>query len=242
MTTVGKRGRLGNHIFRNLAVSMFAEKFDLYVDYYNYNLIKMLGIELFVGNKKHSETIDLTDENYFELYENENLEYNLNPDMYYYQTKDISIFLHKYLHKDEIMWNIINVNPYKNRYNTNNDLYMHIRLGDVANLNPGINYYMKTIQSIQFNHLYISTDSIRHPIIRYIRQKYPKAIIVNVNEVKTIQFASTCKHIILSHGTFSAIIGYLAFFSTIHYPEYIEDKIWYGDIFSIDGWIKHSIA
>lgn len=58
-----------------------------------------------------------------------------------------------------------------------------------------------------------------------------------MDEIHTIQFASTCKHIVLSHGSFSAVIGYLAFFSNVYYPAY-GDTMWYGDMFSIDGWKK----
>jgi hypothetical protein len=62
-----------------------------------------------------------------------------------------------------------------------------------------------------------------------------------MDEITTFKFASTCKHIILSHGSFSALIGYLSFFSNIYYPEYEANKIWFGDMFSIDNWIKLSI-
>ena len=41
-------GRLGNQIIRNLAVSLIAEKHNLYVKYSSYDLINSLGIELFV--------------------------------------------------------------------------------------------------------------------------------------------------------------------------------------------------
>lgn len=74
-----------------------------------------------------------------------------------------------------------------------------------------------------------------------LKQLYPSLQLVEYDEITTFQFASSCKHIILSHGTFSAIIGYLAFFSTIYYPEYELNKIWFGDIFSIDNWIKLSV-
>ena len=70
---------------------------------------------------------------------------------------------------------------------------------------------------------------------------YPATKILDYNEILTIQFASTCRNIILSHGSFSAIIGYLSFYSTIYYPEYEINKIWFGDMFSIDGWIKCSV-
>ena len=37
------------------------------------------------------------------------------------------------------------------------------------------------------------------------------------NEIETIQFASTCKNVVLSHGTYSGIIGYLSFYSNVYY-------------------------
>ena len=44
-------GRLCNQIFRNIALSLIAEKIDLKVDYANYNLINnCLGIKLFIGD------------------------------------------------------------------------------------------------------------------------------------------------------------------------------------------------
>jgi hypothetical protein len=46
-TTIATNGRLGNQIIRNLAVSLIAEKFNLHVDYVNFNLINDLGINLF---------------------------------------------------------------------------------------------------------------------------------------------------------------------------------------------------
>jgi hypothetical protein len=132
-------------------------------------------------------------------------------------------------------------NPYTSRYNNNNDLYIHIRLGDACHYNPGIHYYLKTINTIDFDNLYISSDSIEHSIIREIIENYPTSKIINYDEINTIQFASTCKHIILSGGSFSAVIGYLSFFSTVHYPEYNLNKIWHGDMFSISNWIEHKI-
>lgn len=64
---------------------------------------------------------------------------------------------------------------------------------------------------------------------------------IDYNEILTLQYASTCKNIILSHGTFSAIIGYLSFYSNVYYPEYDYNNMWFGDIFSINGWNKISI-
>ena len=241
MTSTGNNGRLGNQIIRNLAVSLLAEKHNLKADYFNKDLINKLGIELFSGSNSYDCIQYLTDNNYFTIYNIDKLNYNLNPNNDYFQTKEITNFLYNYLHKDEIKSNIIENNPFKDRYTKNNDLFIHVRLTDVAHFNPGITYYVNAIKNINFDNLYISTDDKNHSIIIDLLQLYPSSQLINYDEITTFQFASTCKHIILSHGSFSAVIGYLSFFSNIYYPEYTLNKIWYGDMFSINNFIKLSI-
>jgi hypothetical protein len=146
--------------------------------------------------------------------------------------------LYSHLHSEKIKNNIIRRNPYNDRYKTNNDLFIHIRLTDVSQNNPGSKYYLNAIKMVNYDNIYISTDEKTHPIIGEIIEVYPSIIIIDSDEIRTIQFSSTCKNIILSHGSFSAIIGYLSFFSNIYYPEYDYGKIWYGDMFSINGWNK----
>ena len=240
ITTTENNGRLGNQIIRNLAVSLIAEKYDLKVNYCNKDIIEKLGIELFTGNNVYNTTEILNDSNYFSIYNCENLNYNLNPNNNFFQTNEITNFLYLYL--NNIKSNIIEKNDFKSRYNENNDLFIHVRLTDVSHLNPGIYYYTKTIElmNLNFDNIYISTDDESHSIIKTLLQ-YPKSTLIKYDEINTIHFASTCKNIILSHGSFSAIIGYLSFFSNVYYPEYEENKIWYGDIFSINSWIKCSV-
>ena len=232
-------GRLGNQIIRGLAVSLIAKKFNLKVDYLYNNIIENIGINLFSGKNIYSNTLELNDNNYFCVLNSDTLNFNLNPNYSYFQTKEITNFLYNYLHNELIKLNIIEKNPFKSRYNTNNDLFIHIRLDDASQWNPGIDYYINTINNIKFDNLYISTDEKTHNIINTLTTLYKNAKLINYDEVTTFQFGSTCKNIILSHGSFSAVIGYLAFFSTIYYPEYDKSKhIWYGDMFSIDNWIK----
>jgi len=237
-TTTGYNGRLGNQIIRNLAVSLIAEKNDLHVYYYNDYLIKRLGIHLFNGSKIYEKTYPLNDNNYFSLYNEKSISYNLDPNQSYFQTKEIIQVLYNYLHKDEIKSMIIENNLYKDRYKNNHDLFIHIRLTDVAHFNPGIHYYLNAIQKVTFENLYISTDDKHHEIIQQIVNLYPNSYMIDMDELNTIQFATTNENIILSHGSFSAIIGYLSFFSTIYYPEYETNKMWYGDMFSIPNWNK----
>jgi len=238
MTTTEHNGRLGNQIIRNIAVSLIAEKHDLMVSYSSNTIIHDLGIHLYIGKKIFDNTVILNEENYFQIYNNDSLHSNLDANANYFQTKDITRFLYTYLHTEKVRNNIMEKNPFKDRYNANNDVHIHIRLGDVVGYNPGLGYYLTTLAHIPFDTLYISSDTPGHSIIHKIVEAYPKTNVLHYDEKNTIQFASTCKYNILSHGSFSAVIGYLAYFSTIYYPAYIQDKMWYGDMFSIDGWNK----
>jgi hypothetical protein len=242
MSTTIFNGRLGNQIIRNLALSIIAEKFDLHVSYYNNELIDELGIKLFSGNCIFNSTITLDDDNYFSIYNYHVLDNNLDPNLNFFQTKEITIFLYDYLRSDKIKSNIIDKNPFNDRYNSNNDLFIHVRLTDAEHNNPGANYYIETVKSIEYNNIYISSDDKSHSIVQEIIEHYPTTTIIEYDEIKTFQFGSTCKNVILSHGTFSAIIGYLSFFSVVHYPEFEPGKIWHGDIFSIKGWIEHDVT
>ena len=239
MTTTLANGRLGNQIIRNLAVSLIAEKHNMYVNYVNHGTIEKLGIQLYSGELKFEKTEELNDENYVEVYNADVVDWNLNPNKNYFQTKEIIQILYNYLHSEAVKSRIISHNVFASRYNSNNDVFIHVRLTDVARMNPGIDYYLKAIRRIDsFCNLYVSTDDWRHNIIKTIKENYPNMQLVVCDEITTFQFASTCKHIILSHGSFSAIIGYLSYFSNIYYPEYDENKMWYGDMFSIDGWTR----
>ena len=238
MTTTEPSGRLGNQIIRNIAVSFIAKKHDLLVNYYNIELINKLGIDLYSGKNIFNTTIYLLDTNYFTIYNLENLENNLNPNTNYFQTNEIMNLIYKHIQSESVKSKIILNNPFKERYNNNNDCLVHIRLTDAAVFNPGVNYYLNAIKNINFDELYITTDDKNHDFIQTLLKSYPSAKIFDRDEITTFQFASTCKNIILSHGSFSAVIGYLSFFSSIFYPEYESGKIWYGDMFSVDSWKK----
>jgi hypothetical protein len=89
---------------------------------------------------------------------------------------------------------------------------------------------------LNFDTLYIASDDLNHSIIKNIMDVYPNSKKIELNEVETIQFGSTNKYLVLSPGTFSAVIGYLSTSHTILYPGIY--KLWHGDIFSIPGWTK----
>jgi len=228
-------GRLCNTIIRNILTSLLAEKHNLYITYHDAEEMNQLGLQLFVGTNKYNESILMNEDNYWELYNRESLDVNFHTTACF-QSKEHTNILYAHVRKEIVKKNIMDANPFRNRYGSNQDLFVHIRLGDVVHLNPGLAYYLKAIASVSFQKLYIATDSPSHEIIQQICRVYPAASIVHYNPVQTIQFGSTCKNIILSHGTFSATIGYLAYDSTVYYPPFVEGKRWHGDCFSIEGW------
>ena len=240
-STTTINGRYGNQLIRNIAVSLLSDKFNLCVSYSSSEDTENLGIHLFSGEKIYKEKIILNDENYFEILNStNNIESNLDPNDAYFQTKEIINKIYEFLHQKEVMHSVIQHNPFKERYKNNNDAYVHIRLGDVKSKNPGLNYYIKGLENVDFENLYISSDNPNHKIITELKRKYrnsKKVQVIDYGKIKTIQFASTCKNIVLSHGTYSSTIGYLAYFSpSISYPFYEKENSWCGEIFSINGW------
>jgi len=227
--------RLCNQIIRNTAVSFIAEKHNLQVKYSSDSKINSLGIRLYSGTNVYPTTISLTDCNFFEILDLPELNQNVNINDEYFQTNSISNKIYNYLRDTKEF--VVRKNPFADRYSLNNDCFVHIRLGDVTHCNVGVEYYKKVISRLKFDTLYIASDSPKHSIVQQILQSFERVKFVHFDEIKTIQFGSTCKHVVLSHGTFSAVIGYLSFFSEVYYPHYsLAPNMWHGDIFSIPGW------
>jgi hypothetical protein len=78
----------------------------------------------------------LTDANYFEVYDCDAVNFNLDPNDAYFQSKTITNTLYDYLRCNTMKEGIISSNPFKSRYSCNTDLGIHIRLTDVARFNP----------------------------------------------------------------------------------------------------------
>jgi hypothetical protein len=235
-STYGSSGRLCNHVFRSLCVSLIAKKHNLCVEYEHQTRIEKLGIDLFSGNIKHTDKREVNDFNFFDVLNSETIDYNLNTLYSYFQTKEISLYLYNYLHEEATRNTIIQRNPFKDRINSNNDCFIHVRLTDTETFGPGLPYYLKALSMLNFDTLYIASDDLNHSIIKNIMDVYPNSKKIELNEVETIQFGSTNKYLVLSPGTFSAVIGYLSTSHTILYPGIY--KLWHGDIFSIPGWTK----
>jgi len=232
------RARFGNLFFLNMCLHLFSLKYDLKSSYKYEKEFNELGINFNKGSKIYSKNLLLTDYNFTNLLESDvspkNIIINNNV---WFHTKKFCEIIQNYFLKNNLFETVKNNNKYKTRYNNNNDLFIHVRLGDVANkTNDLLNYFKNTIELTKFKNGYISSDSINHELCKNLIKQY-KLQIINKSEVETIMFGSTCKNIILSGGTFSWLIGFLAEEkSIVYYPE-IKEK-WFGDIFSFSNWEK----
>ena len=230
-------GRLGNLFFVNMALHFISLKFNLKCEYKYLNKFNKLGVFLYRGNNEYSEQITLTDDNFIDVIKDScciksNIIINNNN---WFQNKYFVEYLKTYFNIPHNKNQIVENNNYNKRYNTNNDLFIHVRLGDVEDrIENIINYYKIAISKVKFTTGFISSDNINHKICRYLIDNY-NLIVIDKDEIDTIMFASTCKYIILSGGTYSWLIGFFSFFSTrIFYP--LIKKCWYGDIFELTHW------
>jgi len=207
-------GRLGNRFFINIAASLLAEKHNLYIEYEHGDDVKPL-FPLFVGTKRYATTVSVNDENYVSLFNKESIDTNLYFHDYF-QSTNVTMLTHKYIHSK-----LLHRTPCKE----NNDCFIHVRLGDVAEWNPGVTYYQGILDTLTVDRVYLTTDSKNHPIVQTLMQN-PKIIYYDASPIDTILFAASKRYVILSHGTFSGMIGYLAFHSTVYFVKEKETTSW----------------
>lgn len=148
------------------------------------------------------------------------------------QSPEFSKYLFEYVNQDFVKKSIMD-NKFKDRYKNNNDVFLHIRLGDVICYNPNFDFYDGIISTLTYDNIFIASDSPNNEICTKLCSKY-NAKMYNENETDTILFGSTCKNIILSGGTFSYMIGLFGFYSNIYYPT--NKYKWHGDIFNLPNW------
>lgn len=240
--TNNHRARFGNLFFLNMCLHFFSIKFNLKSSYKYEKQFNQLGIYFYKGSNIYNKSVLLTDINFENLLKSDISPKNIiiNNRVWFHKSNFCKL-IHRYFIKHKLFKKVQKHNKYKERYSKNNNLFIHVRLGDVSEKTKHLlDYYSNTIKSTQFDKGYISSDSINHELCQTLITKY-KLEIIDKSEVETIMFGSTCKHIILSGGTFSWLIGFLAENkSNIIYPKIKET--WYGeDIFSFSNWSNKSL-
>lgn len=86
---------------------------------------------------------------------------------------------------------------------------------------------------------WVSSDTPAHKTCQRLLAEFPGLVMWSDSDfIRTIQFANTCRAVILSHGSFSATIGNLAFDSLVYYPPYPPPAfMWFGDMFTMPMWM-----
>lgn len=238
-STFGSSGRLCNQMIRNVVCSQLSEKYNLKFQYQYYDEITKLGIRLYTdGCYFHDNILPLTDEDFHRFMYNEELKSNIYTNNIYFQNEYFAKYFRKYYETDEIKNSIMEHNLCKERYNNNNDIYVHLRLGDVTEYAPSLEYYDKVLSSIIFENGYISSETLDHPLCITLIEKY-KLIPIITDVVETIMFGSTCKYIVLTGGTMSWTIGLFGYFSTIYYPDVGLRPLFYPiELYNYSDWNK----
>jgi hypothetical protein len=233
-------GRLGNHMFRNFAAWCVAKRQKIPVTFSNSAFLE-LGIVLDCPTGASEEPSvaspkSLTEDEAIQYAQYEYLAQCVSIDSIYCQNP---YFCHQFYREVQRQRkSICDANPFRDRYKTTNDAFIHIRLDDATQWNPGYEYYTRALTSARkqrpHSNVYISSDSPHHPLVQRLL-KETSGVFFQDTEIRTWQFASTCPSIVLSHGTFSWMIGVLAFDSTVIYPA--RTSIWHGTIYECMPWI-----
>lgn len=243
----GTSGRFANQFFRNTVAHFISEKWDLDFKYSMPDAMSRLGLMFYKGIRKFpiNQTYNITNRNFMKFINGNGngasgtdlAPGNINLSGDYFQTVEYAHYLREYINRMDVKSKIIAANPYRVRYkDSTSTVFVHVRLDDARQFAPSFQYFDSILAGCQFDEGWISSDSINDPICKQLIQKYGLKV-WSGDEVDTIQFASTCKTLILSNGTFSWLMGLLAFRddSIIHYPKI--KKIWHGDIFVFPDWI-----
>ena len=238
INTTDKKCKFGAILFYNIICTYIAKCNNLKMKYSESVKTRSLGIDLYTGEKEYDSNLILTNENIDSILLNETSFYSKNIHIHgTLQTTIAAKFIREYLLKIKPKINVSNV--YRSRISANNDLFVHVRLDGIKNSNDfdPFEYYNFAISKIKYDTGYISSDAISHPICTKLIRKYNLSVI-NGDEVKTIQFGSTCKWLVLSKCTFSWFIGVLGFQSTIYYPERLGKIGKHVNIFAFKDWNK----
>jgi len=252
-TTVSTSGHLAHHIIRNIVMSMIAIQNNLPFTYGHYDECAALGLAPLLyteGTVVYDETIVLSDTIVdaifsYPLFYNTFIsgrnvfinQVDCDPletimdgvGLVDARTNVTPVHIREAIMsiKDEIM----EANPNRDRYGANNEVFIHMCLRSPKSLKGHeLEYYDTTISKLRFDKAYISSDFIDHEICQQLIKKY-KLTVYDANDVTTIQFASTCRDVVVSLDSKSWVIGMTSFSSNVFCPRNNDDSFFMFDEF-----------
>lgn len=219
------RGRLANQLLIYLMGQYFAERNNLRFDenFDSFEMNKNFIMNKSSGNLTYDSTIEINDINvkdYLEAHIQKN------------------IYLTGQFQMPVIFQNDYVIQKYKSyiipkKVEVDHDLFIHVRLGDIQNTHGlPFSYYDQQISRTNFKRGIVSSDSLDHPIVKKLMEKYNLDVLDGSPEF-TIRYGSYCKNIVLSYGSFSLLIGLLSNDSNVYF---INDEKMKG-CFNISPWM-----
>lgn len=244
-------GQFGNKFFRNMVGLFISQNYKINCIYDNVDEFKLLGMDFNSNNIYPSSpkqgNIFLNDNNYMNYVKKmvPKVKHNIYLKTTFCQKHTLPNLILKYFNDEnnKMRKSFMENNKFKERYNNNNDIFIHLRLhdlytwGDMKNkknkipistmtqwAHPtkswGLPYFRSVLNKKNYEKGYIGTDSMDHPMVQTLASEYGLEIL-KYDKIDTILFGSTCNHIALSEGTFSWLIGALSINSdNIYYYDY----------------------
>jgi hypothetical protein len=228
-------GRFGNHLIRNIAANFLVKQHNIRYEYTFMPEMTRLGFTVYNGANIYTHTVGVNESNYFETLNGPPCNIAME---HYYQTKEFMDFLRSRVETGSVgaKGSAVPVPGFaKDVASTcadfrpniveENAVFVHVRLGDIADVfDIPFSYYDAAMQRIlgqsdkqngeqseqPVNQIkgYISSDSIDHPTCTALIQKYDLQPVLG-DGVQTVIFASKCKHMVLSQGSFSWMMSFV---------------------------------
>jgi hypothetical protein len=246
--TFASHGRLGNKVFQNLAASLLAEKYNLVAHYAMGRECAELGLRLASGRGyMRGQAQSLRDADLRALLEAPatQLPGSFLVDQYYQTPWFARHLRHAVL--PAMRQQLLAANPWRQRFGANSDTCVHARLGstsadnkdDVDSIMPLPEYFFPSLVAAVGTppgRVVIATDRPADKGVAELARRF-SAELLDLSPVQTVQYLASCAHLVLSDGTFSWVIGALAWNATS--VKYVpRQKAWHGDVYVFPDWEK----
>jgi hypothetical protein len=214
-------GRLGNRLFHTLAVSMLAAKYDLATEYQYGDLFARLGLALADGSRRMvaGPAVELDDARWESLMAaplepgaplNARLQIGA---LTYFQTPSFARAARALLQAPRTQRALLAANPWRDRARANDDVFVHVRLGDLDALAPHLTrqpaHFIAAVANVTAGaagipgRVFVASDEPGRPEVRAVADAFGGEVVLGLDSVATWQFGATCKHLVLSDSTFS---------------------------------------
>ena len=124
-----------------------------------------------------------------------------------------------------------------------NEVFVAVRLGDATNSRARLPraYYEDALTRLYDEGCrggYITSESIEHPDIIYLKEKFNLKTYVNHTPMNKINFAKNFNNLVLSEGSFSFWMAFLSKAEKVYINDRRHIWTWHPDIFVIPEWRK----